>query len=112
MLSALATGHVTITAGNATADITVYAGSLPVGTPVWSVPVSGNLVPAVPSSTGVADVFAISGQTISAITSDGVVAWTSTAGGAANKRLADFQGGLIVWRTDESIVKLNGMTGR
>lgn len=57
-------------------DVTVGEGALPVGTIIWSNPGNGSgvtkIVPAVPSATGVADVFAFQGDgTVQAITSDG-----------------------------------------
>ena len=80
LLTALAAGHVNITAGTgsgaATAAVTVFAGPLPLGTPIWSNPGDGSgvqsIVPAVPSTSGVADVFAFQADgTVQAITSDG-----------------------------------------
>ncbi len=117
LLTALAPGHVTITAGTATTDITISAGALPVGTVLWSNPGNGSgvtkIVPAVPSPSGVADVFAFQGdihnQTVQAITSDGTTAWTANVSMA--EAVPDFQGGLIV--TDYvSIWKLDGITGQ
>jgi hypothetical protein len=75
VLTALAAGHVTITAGSGSADVTVWAGALPTGTVIWSNPGNGSgvtsIVPAVPSTSGVADVFAFQGDgTVQAITSD------------------------------------------
>ncbi len=62
VLTALSAGHVTVMAGNATADVSVFADALPLGTVIWSNPGNGSgvdsIVPAVPSSSGVADVFA------------------------------------------------------
>jgi hypothetical protein len=119
ILTALAAGHVTITAGTASADVTVSAGALPLGTVLWSVPASDvySIVPAVPSSTGVADVFAFLnvGSTVEAITSDGTIAWTADTTGAI--ALPDFQGGLVVWTNVNQeppyyIVKLDGVTGQ
>jgi hypothetical protein len=119
VLTALAAGHVTITAGTGSADVTVWAGALPVGTAMWSNPGNGSgvsrIVPAVPSASGVADVFAIQNdQTVQAITSDGTVRWTadvSQAAGEWRDIIPDFQGGLVVagWN---SIWKLDGMTGQ
>ena len=87
ILTALAAGHVTITVGTAAADVTVLSGPPPLGTVLWSVPASasaGSIVPAAPSPTGVADVFAFqSDGTVQAITSDGLVAWTATVPGIA-----------------------------
>ena len=106
VLTALAPGHVTITAGNASADVMVYAGSsLPLGTVIWSNPGDGSgvtsIVPAVPSATGTAtaapstsdaaptvpsatatvDVFAMNGDcTLQAMTSSGKVAWSVNIG--------------------------------
>ena len=128
VLSALAAGHVTITAGTATADVTVSAGALPVGTVIWSSPGNGSgvtsIVPAVPSPSGVADVFAFQGDgTVQAITSDGTTAWTADVSQAVNissgKVVPDFQGGLVVWLPEwsdstwtGSVTRLDGMTGQ
>ena len=65
IIAALAPGHTTITAADGSADITVYPGpSLPIGTIKWSIPDDGSgvsrILPAVPSDTGVADIFALS----------------------------------------------------
>ena len=113
VLSALTVGHVTITAGGASADVSVSAGPLPVGTVLWSN--AGNvtsIVPAVPSASGVADVFAFQGDgTVQAITSDGTVAWSANVGQAA-QILPDFQGGLVVLQSNSNIVKLDGLTGQ
>ena len=81
-VTALAPGHVTITGGTATADVTVSADPLPLGTVIWSNPGDGSgvqsIVPAVPSTSGVADVFAFQADgTVQAITSDGITAWTA-----------------------------------
>ena len=123
VLTALAAGHVTITAGGASADVTVWdpsllpGGALPLGTVLWSNPGDGSgvqsIVPAVPSTSGVADVFAFQADgTVQAITSDGTTAWTATAGGG----IPDFQGGLVVVTPvvagQSSIYKLDGITGQ
>jgi hypothetical protein len=116
IITAVATGNITITAGNASADLTVYPGPvLPTGTIIWSNPGNGSgvkkIIPAVPSSTGVADVFALQTDgTVQAITSDGTVAWTGNAG-ANSILLPDFQGGLTVVN-GSSVKKLDGMTGQ
>jgi len=122
ILTAVAAGNVTITAGTGSADVTVYAGSLPLGTVIWSNPGDGSgvgwIVPAVPSASGVADVFAFQNDhTVAAITSDGTTAWTADLSSLGEWRqgsgntLPDFQGGLVV--TDGSSVwKLDGMTGQ
>ena len=133
LLTALVVGHVTITAGTASADVTVssgdpnYPGTLPLGTVLWSVP--GNvtkIVPAVPSPSGVADVFAFQCEnfdpsqspscwgdvTVQAITSDGTTAWTADLGDA-NPILPDFLGGLVYVDTDTgSISRVDGTTAR
>jgi len=95
VITALAAGRATITAtsptnGSAAADVTVAdpvvlpGGTLPLGTVLWSNPGDGSgvqsIVPAVPSSSGVADVFAFQADgTVAAITSDGTTAWTTSA---------------------------------
>ncbi len=123
MLTAVAPGHVTIKAGTATAEVTVWAvdpssgqSGMPLGTVLWSNPGNGSgvasIVPAVPSPTGVADVFAFQYDgTVQAITSDGTTAWTAKA--SQIQALPDFQGGLVVWDQtgSKSIVKLDGVTG-
>jgi hypothetical protein len=120
VMTALSAGHVTITAGAASADVTVFADALPLGTVVWSNPGNGSgvtkIVPAVPSASGVADVFAFQGDgTVQAITSDGLTAWTADVSGALNwgRAVPDFQGGLVVMDLNaNSIMKLDGITGQ
>jgi len=85
---------------------------------IWSNPGDGSgvnwIVPAVPSTSGVADVFAFQADgTVQAITSDGTVAWTANYAYA----MPDFQGGLVVADIDNgtgvsSIMKLDGITGQ
>ena len=123
VLTALAAGHVTITAGTATTAVTVVdaatlpGGTLPTGTVLWSNPGDGSgvtkIVPAVPSPTGVADVFAFQADgTVQAITSDGTTAWTADVSMAGDGGvLPDFQGGLVV-QDGYSIWKLDGITGQ
>ncbi len=125
ILTALAAGHVTITAGMGSADVTVWdptllpGGTLPLGTVIWSNPGDGSgvqsIVPAVPSTSGVADVFAFQADgTVQAITSDGNTAWTadvSNAFRAPEGALPDFQGGLVL-AGQSSIWKLDGITGQ
>jgi uncharacterized protein YjdB len=123
VLTALTAGHVTITAGSASADVTVFYATLPVGTVIWSNPGNGsgvsNIVPAVPSATGVADVFAFQADgTVQAITSSGATAWTADVSAAASV-VPDFQGGLVAVSesyngvaTTQSINKLDGITGQ
>jgi hypothetical protein len=82
------------------------------------------IVPAVPSPSGVADVFAFDqtdcsqGCTVQAITSDGTTAWTASLA-AAVVVLPDFQGGLVAAESStgqngnlDTIVKLDGITGQ
>jgi hypothetical protein len=111
VITALAEGNATITAGDGSATIVVYAGStLPPGTVIWSNPAAASgIVPAVPSSEGVADVFALgAGAGVVAITSEGTTKWTSSINGSA---VPDFQGGLID-AGPQSISKLDGITGQ
>lgn len=104
----------TVTAGTASADVTVSSATLSTGTVIWSNPGDGSgvssIVPAVPSSSGVADVFAFNADgTVDAITSDGTTAWTANLNGAQG--VPDFQGGLVV-ANGQSITKLDGITGQ
>jgi hypothetical protein len=116
VVTAIAPGHVSITAGNSSTDLTVYPGpALPIGTVRWSVPGDGTgflqILPAVPSSTGVADVFALQASgTVQALSSDGVAKWAVNLG--TDKTLTpDFQGGLLV-ADSQSIKKLDGSSGQ
>jgi hypothetical protein len=116
IITALAPGHVTITAGDSSADLTVYSGyALPTGTVIWSAPGDGSgvrqILPAVPSPTGVADVFALQTDgTVQALRTDGSVGWNASVG-TGNTLLPDFQGGLVV-ASYTSIQRLDGMTGQ
>jgi hypothetical protein len=184
VLTAVAAGHVTITAGAASADVTVWASEMPVGTVLWmnagigasaggaqTVPqafkaggargalgsprgrfgaiprparrrarptLSSNpadesdvtsIVPAVPSPSGAADVFAFQSyaDTVQAITADGTTAWTAdleqgtTCWVGPWEWMPDFQGGLVgVTNTQiptgqcwsSGLVGLDGMTGQ
>ncbi|MGC1830933.1 MAG: IPT/TIG domain-containing protein [Candidatus Acidiferrales bacterium] len=121
VLTALAAGHVTITAGNASADVTVYAGSLPTGTALWSNPGDGSTVtravPAVPSASGV-DVFAFDASgNVTAVKTDGTTAWTANLTGSSyySAPIPDFLGGLVVVQNSESqttLQELDGTTGQ
>jgi hypothetical protein len=128
VLTALAIGHITITAGSASTDVTVSVGPLSLGTVLWSNPGPATgvakIVPAVPSPSGVADVFAFDQTncspqcTVQAITSDGTTAWTASLA-AAVVVLPDFQGGLVAAESStgqngnlDTIVKLDGITGQ
>ena len=117
ILTAVASGHVTITAGDSSCDVTVFSGSaLPLGTVIWSAPGDGSgvtsIIPAVPSPTGVADTFAVQASgNVQAITSDGSVAWTANVGNGYNTLNADFQGGLVAV-SPYTITKYDGITGQ
>lgn len=119
VLTAVAAGHVTITAGNASADVTVYAGTLPAGTVLWSNSGDGSgiqrFVPAVPSASGV-DVFAFdTSNNVTAVRADGTTAWTASLNGGTG--IPDFQGGLVdvyggIGGSRGSIQELDGATGQ
>ena len=116
VLTALAPGRVTISAGSVTADVTVSAGSLQPGTVRWSSPGNvASIIRAVPSATGVADVFALHADgTVQAFTRDGLIAWTANAGQYGSRPaivVADFQGGAVI-RNDAGIFRLDGLTGQ
>ena len=114
IITAVGTGTATITAGAASADVTVSpGGALPIGTVIWSNPGDGSgvtsIVPAVPSSTGVADVFAQNASgSVQAITASGKTAWT--AQNVSGQIIPDFQGGAVVY-TGGSIYRLDGDDG-
>jgi hypothetical protein len=119
IITAVGVGTSMVTAGGASAKVTVWAGpTLPTGTPFWSNPGDGAgvscIVPAVPSSTGVTDVFALNADgNVQAITSAGLTAWTANVGSAVtcSNLIPDFQGGLVI-ATSQSIYRLDGMTGQ
>jgi hypothetical protein len=120
ILTAVAVGHATITAGSGSADVTVSATAFAPGTVLWSNPGDGSgvtsIVPAVPSATGVADIFAFQNDgTVQAITADGTTAWTADVS-QATKVLADFLGGLLAVNANGSgpgsIQRLDGITGQ
>ena len=93
----------------------------PVGTVLWTNSGDGSgfasIIPAVPASTGVADIFGLQNDgTVAAITSAGNTAWTATLPTFPTV-LADFQGGLVVANfaangVGGSITKLDGITGQ
>lgn len=123
ILTALTPGHVTITAGTATADVTIFAGALSLGTIKRVNPGNGSgvskIVPAVPGPFGLADVFSFQGDgSVQAITSEGNTAWTADASNALGMYstiLPDFQGGLILapWNGSAyQLYRLDGMTGQ
>ena len=117
IITALTPGHTTIIAGDGSTDITVYAGPvLPTGTIKWSIPGDGSgvtqILPAVPSETGVADVFALqSSGKLMAVTADGFVSWTADVGTDSKKLLPDFQGGMVL-AGGQSVQELDGLTGQ
>lgn len=104
----------------------------PLGTVLWTNAGDGSgfasIVPAVPSATGVADVFGIQNDgTVAAITSSGTTVWSvniAQSGGAINVGTLntsqatavvqpDFQGGLGVWNVSlNTITKYDGLTGQ
>jgi len=115
-LTAVGPGNATITVGNASIDVTVQAGpTLATGTLSCGNPGDGSgvtsIMPAVPSPTGVADVFALQADwNVLAITKDCLTAWTAPVA-TGSTLIPDFQGGLIV-TNGQSIYKLDGMTGQ
>jgi hypothetical protein len=116
VLTALAPGQVTIYGGSVSTNVTVLASTPATGTVMWSVAGNGSgvnsILPAIPSATGAADVFAFQGDgTVWAIVKDGTLAWAANVGFPQNT-LADFQGGLVIWANDGSIYKLDGMSGQ
>jgi hypothetical protein len=121
ILTAVAPGNATINVGSASADVTVYSGpAFPTGTTIWSNQGDGSgvskIIPAVPSSTGLVDVFVLNADyNVQALKSDGTQAWTASVA-THSSLIPDFQGGLIVAPTvaqqpPYSLMKLDGMTG-
>ena len=117
ILTAIAPGHIIITAGDSSCDVTVSSGfALPVGTVMWSAPGDdsgvNSIIPAVPSPLGIADTFAVQASgNVQAITTDGLVAWTANVGSSYTSLNADFQGGLVA-ASPYTITKYDGMTGQ
>lgn len=117
LLTAVAPGHVTITAGDSSCDVTVWAGAqLPVGTTIWSVPGDGSgvsqIIPAVPSPSGVADTFAIQNSgAVQAVTANGQVAWTAVLDSNYTSVNADFLGGMVE-TTPSAVKRFDGITGQ
>ena len=136
ILTAVAPGNATILAGGASADVTVYAGTVPLGTTIWSNPGDGSgivsAVPAVPSAPVATDVFALNSDcNVQAVNSSGTVAWTANIGqilqypyyspnpGPCSEFMPDFQGGLMAMSESAtntqfqySIQKFDGTTGQ
>jgi hypothetical protein len=119
ILTALAAGHATISAGDGVADVIVHPiptpenPALPPGTILWSVPGDvSQILPAVPSSNGVADVFAVgSSGNVQAVNSDGIVAWTAALG-TQSRKTPDFQGGLVIADNSQTIERVDGRTSQ
>jgi hypothetical protein len=97
-------------------------GTPPTGTVLWTNLGDGSgfssIVPAVPASTGVADIFGLQNDgTVAAITSAGTTAWSADVS-QAGMVVPDFQGGLVLVQQygaangNNSIVKLDGITGQ
>jgi IPT/TIG domain len=117
IITAVAPGNVTIYAGAASADITVYPGpTLPIGTVQWSYAEDGSgccgqIYPAVPSETGVADVFVQNASfKVQAVRSDGTVAWTTPIDWHYSI-VPDFQGGFVAF-SPMSLFRVDGLTGQ
>jgi hypothetical protein len=104
-ITALSPGSSTITAGSASADVTVWTGPmLPTGTVIWSNSGDGSgviqIIPAVPSTSGQADVFALQQSgAVMALSSAGTQLWTANAT-ADSTLVPDFQGGVIIANPD------------
>jgi outer membrane protein assembly factor BamB len=117
VLTAKAAGHATITAGEASADLTVYEGfALPDGTVRWSAPGDGSglvkMALAVPSPDTVADVFALqSSGLVQALRLDGSLVWTSRFPDSVSDVKPDASGGLL-GITDTSVSRLDPATGQ
>jgi IPT/TIG domain-containing protein/beta-propeller repeat-containing protein len=114
VLTAISPGNVTISAGGASADVTVYSGQAVPGTIQWSKNGDGSgiaqILPAVPSDSGV-DTFALqSSGSVEAVRGDGTVAWNASVG-AQSTLTADFLGGLIV-QTQNALIRLDPITGQ
>jgi Bacterial Ig-like domain (group 2)/IPT/TIG domain/Beta-propeller repeat/Kelch motif/Galactose oxidase, central domain len=97
VLTAIAPGSATIYAGAVPISVTVFSAAIPSGTPLWSLPLGNaelSIIPAVPSGSG-ADVFAIDGNgTLSAVTSDGKIAWQASTSGQV---IPDFTGNAYLY---------------
>jgi hypothetical protein len=119
VVTALAPGKVTITAGTAMSIISTEGNIEDLGTVIWTNPGNGSgvytIVPAVPGPDAVADVFAFRYDgTVQAITSEGDTAWTADVS-LAWGGVADFRGGLLTAEYDgdtSSLVRINGATGQ
>jgi N-acetylneuraminic acid mutarotase len=118
MITAVGPGNATITAGNASIDVTVPPGNtLSTGAVTCANPGDGSgvvsIIPAVPSPSGVADVFALQADgNVRAITTNCLAAWTAFVG-TNSTLIPDFQGGLIVASYNgQSVYKLDGITGQ
>ncbi|MFN8544678.1 MAG: NosD domain-containing protein [Candidatus Binatia bacterium] len=119
LLSAVAPGQATLTAGAATATVTVFEGPvLPTGTIRWTAPSDGSgvvkTVSAIPSDNpaAVADVFTLeaSGR-VQALTSDGALVWARTESASAIGLLPDMSGGVLGLEWN-AITRLDPATGQ
>ena len=115
VVTAVGAGSATINTGSASADVTVYPGpTLPIGTKIWSNSGDGSgvtkIIPAVPSPSGGADVFALQNSgVVMALRSDGTQMWSANVGVGATL-IPDFLGGLVV--AGSSNQRLDGQTGQ
>lgn len=117
VLVAKSAGQVTIQGDQATANVTVYAGtSLPEGTVIWNVPGTANsgpiksfVVQATPSTQGVADLFVVQPSGIvQALKADGTMVWTRSLGvNSSWTAFPDPNGGLIGVGVDGSFTRLD-----
>jgi hypothetical protein len=103
VLEALATGSATLSAGEATASLTVYEGpTLPTGTIRWTAPSDGSgflaTTQAIPSDNedAVADVFTLqaSGR-VQALTANGTLSWTHDLPSSVSALVPDASGGAL-----------------
>jgi len=101
LLTAKASGQVTINADSSSATVTVYSGTtFPAGTVMWTVPSTASLgfaVQAMPTSDGVADLFVVQPSgAVQALKADGTLAWTASLGfDPSGVAYPDPKGGLI-----------------
>jgi hypothetical protein len=137
ILTAMAQGYATIVAGGASATVTVTNnGYLAPGTIRWSYPIPmQKLAPAVPSLTGVADIFGQDvGCNVHAVTIDGYRSWKADIGhwpeysgnyDTCSHFIPDFKGGIVAksetrdydpynftYSYTYHIQKLDGITGQ
>jgi hypothetical protein len=118
-VTGLLPGHVTLQAGPASADVTVFAGPvLPLGTIRWTAPSDGSglrkTVSAIPTDNpaAIADVFTL-GQSgrVQALTSDGMLVWVAPLDTEVNDIVPDMRGGMLAVRGG-SVTRLDPATGQ